>query len=179
MPPSWEQARLSCRISPAFPIPRSKSKALVPALVYFFSVFAGVYFYVKRENIPRADVSLIPSTKAIIRDLYLILPMAVVLTFILMRRSPSYSAIMASLSAAIIIIIYNRRSPKTCAVKLGKSMADGAMGIVTNAIALAAAGMIVGVVTLTGLGGRFVSAVCGYLARATRSWLWGLSPFPA
>jgi TRAP transporter 4TM/12TM fusion protein len=134
-------------------------KALIPALVYFISVFFGVYFYVKRANIPRPDPNLIPSGPVILKGLYLLLPMFVVLVLILRDFSAGYSALMATFCATALILFREFKSPRVFAKNVWISLVEGSNSIVSIATALAAAGLIVGVVSLTGFGNRFVSLV--------------------
>ncbi|GHV44025.1 C4-dicarboxylate ABC transporter [Synergistales bacterium] len=134
-------------------------RAAIPALVYFIGVFSGVYFYVKRQNIPKIDPSVLPSGKTILQDTYLLIPMAVVLVLILRHYSPPYAAFWSVVVAVVLIFIRDIRVPKAVMANLGKSLVDGAINLSGVAIGLACAGIITGVVTLTGIGNKFVSLV--------------------
>lgn len=134
-------------------------KALVPALVFFIGVFGGVYFYVKRENVPPIDPSLIPSTRSILKDAYLLLPMLVVLVMILRRYSPVFSAVAAMGAAVALVVLRDLKAPRSVGTSLVLSLAEGAQNLSGVATGLACAGLITGVVTLTGLGSKFVTLV--------------------
>lgn len=62
------------------------------------------------------------------------------------------------------VVIMSRRSPEDAATskKLVRSLADGSIGVLNAATTCASAGIIVGVVTLTGLGLKFSSIVLDY-----------------
>ncbi len=66
--------------------------------------------------------------------------------------------------ALIGIIVMSRRSPEAAATskKLVRTLADGSIGVLNAATTCASAGIIVGVVTLTGLGLKFSSIVLDY-----------------
>lgn len=134
-------------------------KALVPALVYFTGIFAGVFFYVKRENIAVVGAEKLPSTKSIIHESYLLLPMVVVLILILKNYSPSFSAFWAIVTACVLVFINNIKKPQKFMLSFLKSLVDGAFNLSGVATGLACAGIITGVITLTGLGGKFVNLV--------------------
>ncbi len=134
-------------------------KALIPALVFFIGVFGGVFFYVKRENIPPIDSKLLPSNERIIKDSYMLIPMVVVFVLILMRFSAVYSALLAIGTATFLIALQNRKKLSTFINTVFQSMTEGALNLSGVATGLACAGIITGVVTLTGLGNKFVALI--------------------
>jgi TRAP transporter 4TM/12TM fusion protein len=134
-------------------------KALIPALVFFIGVFGGVYFYVKRENIPTIDQSLLPTKSVIFRDSYMLIPMLIVFILILIRMSAVFSALIAIISALCLIIMQNVKNPRKIGDSFYKAMAYGAINLSGVATGLACAGVITGVVTLTGLGSKFVTLI--------------------
>lgn len=134
-------------------------KALIPALVYFIGIFAGVFFYVKRENISTVAPESLPSTKSILHDAYMLTPMVVVLILILKNFSASFAAFWAISTAFVLVLFNNIRTPKKFVTSLSKSLVNGAFNLSSVATGLACAGVITGVVTLTGLGNKFVNLV--------------------
>jgi TRAP transporter 4TM/12TM fusion protein len=134
-------------------------KAAIPALIFFGGVFAGVYCYVRRENIPPVDPARIPSWGAVIRGSYLLLPMAVILGMILQNYSPMYSALAGIIVGAILIVSNDIRKPKAIIENLNMSLVEGSTNLASVAMGLACAGIIIGVITLTGLGSKFVTMV--------------------
>jgi len=66
--------------------------------------------------------------------------------------------------ALVGVIVMSRRSPEAAATsrKLVRTLADGSIGVLNAATTCASAGIIVGVVTLTGLGLKFSSIVLDY-----------------
>jgi len=134
-------------------------KAAIPAFVYFIGVFSGVFFYVKRMNVPAINPSLLPRGKKIVCDLYLLLPMLIVLILILKRFSPPYAALYAIISAVILIIIRGFKNIKTIGENLGLSLINGALNLSSIATGLACAGVITGAVTLSGLGNKLVTFI--------------------
>ncbi|MGE5484420.1 MAG: TRAP transporter permease [Ignavibacteriales bacterium] len=134
-------------------------RALIPALVYFFGVFMAVSLYVRRENIQALPEEQIPSWAKVRDGLYLLAPMVLVFIMIIMRYTPSKAAIVAIGVSAALIVLRMFSRPAHGVRQLADSLADGATGVSTVAMGLACAGLIIGVVTLTGLGAKFVSFV--------------------
>jgi TRAP-type uncharacterized transport system fused permease subunit len=67
-------------------------------------------------------------------------------------------------AALVGIVVMSRRSPAAAVTskKLVRSLADGSIGVLNAATTCASAGIIVGVVTLTGLGLKFSQIVLDY-----------------
>ncbi|MFZ7101585.1 MAG: TRAP transporter permease [Peptococcaceae bacterium] len=134
-------------------------KAIIPALVFFIGVLAGVYFYVLKEDVPFVDQEKIPSSKNVFKGFYLLLPLAVVFVMILKHYSPMYSAMAGIMFAILLTVVNNFIKLKKLFEKLGFAMVEGAINLSSVAMGLACAGIIVGVITLTGLGSKFVTMV--------------------
>ena len=134
-------------------------QAVIPALVYFIGVFSGVFFYIHKAKIPKMDPALIPPTKKILSELYLLIPFIAVLVLILMDYSPMFAALIAVAMAVTLVIIRNIKQPKVIVKKIAEGLIDGSKGLSSVACGLACAGVIVGCVTLTGLGSKFVTLV--------------------
>lgn len=132
--------------------------AAIPAIIYFLGVFFGVFLYIKRDNIPPVDPSKIPSTEAMLKGMHLLLPLLVVLVMILMKYSPMYSAFYGILTA-IALVVLNTKNVYKFFVKMRDSLYYGAIYLSSVAMGLACAGLIIGAITLTGLGSKFVMLV--------------------
>ncbi len=134
-------------------------RAIIPALVYFIGVLAGVTLYVKRDNVPAVDPAIIPSTSEMMKGLYLLLPIVVVFVLIIGKFSPMYSAFYGIATAALLILLNERKALPTMFQKLSAALIGGSLNLSSVAMGLACAGLIIGSITLTGLGSKFVSLV--------------------
>lgn len=129
--------------------------ATIPALLYFLSVFLMVDFEaVKRgmKGIPRKDL---PKFKDIAKKAYLFIPILVLIGLLL----NGYSVIMSGTYSIIACFVVSFFSKET---RMGLMKVIGALELgMKNTIQLlavcACAGIIVGVLALTGLGLRFSS----------------------
>ena len=89
------------------------TKALIPALVYFIGIFAGVFFYVKRENVATVSPDTLPSTKSILREAYMLAPLLVVLVLILNNYSASFAAFCAASATSSSSVYFRLLLPRT------------------------------------------------------------------
>lgn len=141
--------------------------ALIPAVLYYLACFAAVHFEAKRHGIMGVPRSELPSLPRVMAERgHLFIP---VLTILAVMYS-GYSAPLAALAGTLACfpVAFLRASTRGN-VRLGiivEAMIDGARNAVAIALACASAGIIIGVVTLTGLGIVFTQVVVG-LAQET------------
>ena len=134
--------------------------ALLPALLYYFAVFMSVHFEAKRtemRNLPRAEL---PRLAKVLKERgHLFLPLAIIIGVLMAGYSAPFAAlcgIASTIPAALL------RSTTRGYVRLGnivEALEAGARNTVTVALACACAGIVIGVIFLTGLGLEFTSLV--------------------
>src|SRR5215216_4261580 len=88
------------------------------------------------------------------------LSLIAVVVFMVIGFSPMLSVFWATVAAFALSFL--RRECALVGTKLVRALADGSIGVLTAATTCATAGIIVGVVTLTGLGLKFSSIVIDY-----------------
>lgn len=125
--------------------------AILPAVLYFTGIFMMIHFEAKKlglKGLPRE--SLPKFGKLILKRGYLFIPILVLVSFMSMGRTPAYSAIYAILASVVVSSFSKetRLTPRTFA----EALENGAKNTMGVAVACAIAGIIVGIVTLTGLG---------------------------
>lgn len=131
--------------------------AVIPAFFYFFAIFMMVDLEAAKENIPiPEDEQIKPLGQILKAGGYLLLPLALLIVMIFM----GYSAILAAAySIALILItdlIFNKdrkNMPRKFVTAVGKGMRS----VVSVASACACSGIVVGVISLTGIGTKFSS----------------------
>ena len=141
--------------------------ALIPAVLYYLACFSAVHFEAKRHGImgvPRSELPRLGQVMSVRGHLFI-----PVLTILAVMYS-GYSAPLAALAGTLACfpVAFLRASTRGN-VRLGiivEAMIDGARNAVAIALACASAGIIIGVVTLTGLGIVFTQFVVG-LAQET------------
>lgn len=136
--------------------------AAIPAILYYFAVGIMVHFEACKlgiQGIPREDLP--KASKIMKREGYLLIPLLSIIYFLVAGYTPTkaaYYAVLLTIAIAVIVGLINNRKKFGIKQILG-AMESGAKGAVGVACACACAGMIVGVVTLTGLGLRIAELI--------------------
>jgi TRAP transporter 4TM/12TM fusion protein len=134
--------------------------ALIPALLYFGAVFFAVHFEARRlgmKGLPRAEL---PSLWETLRDHgHLFIPLVVIISVLVSGFSAPFAAL-CGIGSVFPTILLRSSSRKHLTVEnmLG-ALVDGARNAVSVALACGCAGIVIGVIALTGLGIDFTSLV--------------------
>ncbi len=132
------------------PYLRVATAAIIPALLYYIALLAGIHFAAARAGIT-ATAETAPGAGTAGR-LHLLLPLVGIVVLLAFGRSPMRAAFwgvaLAFLSAMIL------PATRFTLAKLRDTLVAAASGAVQVAAACAAAGIIVGIATLTGIGLR-------------------------
>jgi TRAP transporter 4TM/12TM fusion protein len=132
--------------------------AFIPAVLYFFSVILFVHFEAHKQGIwglPKEELPRIGET--VKEGIHFIVPVGILVTVLVMNYSPMMAGFVAILSL-YVTALFRRRSRISFRTLL-KTLEQGARNAVIVAMACAAAGIIVGIVNLTGTGLHFSSLV--------------------
>lgn len=129
--------------------------ATLPALGYYLGVFLLVHFEAVRLNLPRLEESQIVGLRlALQRNWTSLVPIAVMM-WLLTR---GYSAAFVAGGSALSVIVaswFSTRENRIGPRKLVEGCVETCMSSVPLAAAVAAAGMVIGCIELTGLSGKF------------------------
>ena len=153
--------------------------ALVPAILYYLTVLMFVHFEAKKHNLVGEDPAKLPKALNVLKkNLHFIFPVAVLVTALLSHVSPMMAGFLAVMSTIAASTFYNAAATamgktehgknggsrwgsfaKTEFFDLGRALEKGSRNAIMVSVACAAAGIIVGTVTLTGMGLKFSSLV--------------------
>lgn len=138
--------------------------ALIPTLLYYFGILVMVELDSRKYGVAGNDTLIPPGTLwRITREYwYHFGSLVSIIVFMLLGFSPVLSVFYATLAA--VAVSFFRRDTALMPPKLAKALAEGTTGILNVAPTCAAAGIIVGVVTLTGLAQRFADIIITYAA---------------
>jgi TRAP transporter 4TM/12TM fusion protein len=132
--------------------------AFIPAVLYFFSVILFVHFEAQKQGIwglPKEELPRLGET--VKHGIHFIIPVAILVTVLILNYSPMMAGFIAILAVYFTAMV--RRQSRISFHTLLKTLEQGAHNAVIVAVACAAAGIIVGMVNLTGTGLRFSSLV--------------------
>ena len=132
--------------------------ALIPAVLYFFSVILFVHLEAQKLGIWGQPKEVLPRIGQTLKNgIHFVIPVAILITVLMMNYSPMMAGFVAVL--AVYATALTRKQSRISLKTLLKTLELGARNAVVVAVACAAAGIIVGVVNLTGTGLRFSSLV--------------------
>ncbi|MEM6429040.1 MAG: TRAP transporter permease [Deinococcota bacterium] len=127
--------------------------AIIPALLYF----AAVFFMVDMEavklkllGLPRKEL---PDIKAVLRDAYLFVPVILLIAVMLRGNSITRAGTLALLSS--IVVSWFNKDTRMGLRRMADAMYAGVRAAVGLTAVCACAGIVVGIISLTGIGGRF------------------------
>ena len=127
--------------------------ALIPALLHYFGIFIMVHLEAKKLGLRGLTDQEVPKFKSVIKDNWLSLgPLILLVYLILIGRTPDYAAVISII--ACVIIGFLKKTNRLNFKDLLECLSKGAKNTLAVGAAAAAIGIIVGVVTLTGVGFR-------------------------
>ena len=127
--------------------------ALLPALFHYFGIFIMVHLEAKKLGLRGLNQKELPKFFEIMKDNWLsLLPLIILVYFILAGRTPDFAAIYGIISCVVVGILKPKN--KLNFIDLWNCLASGAKNTLAVGAAATCVGIIVGVVTLTGVGFR-------------------------
>jgi TRAP transporter 4TM/12TM fusion protein len=168
MPPIMGAAAFLMAEFTNIPYGRIALAAVIPAVLYFFSCFTQVHFEAKKLGLRGMKKEELPKARDILlRRGYLILPLVVIIWLLTTGATPMKAAMWAiiiSVAIAIVVSLVNvamKRGATFTFKDIVDSLESGARGALGVIAACACAGIIIGVITQTGLGLKLGEVLIG------------------
>lgn len=139
--------------------------AAIPAILYFVSVYFMVDFQALRSGMKGLARKDLPSLKGILKQAYLFIPIIFLIGALLGGFSVIRSGTVAIL--ACLVISWIHPSTRMGLKKIGQALEIGMKNTIGLLAVCATAGIIVGVIALTGVGLRFSSMLLGIAGNST------------
>ena len=132
--------------------------AMIPAALYFIGVWLGVHFEAKRNDLKGIPREELPRFFDILRERgHLAIPLIIIVWLLVSGYSPMRAALVAIITSIIVSAI--KKSTRMKPIEIVKGLENGARNVLGVLVACAAAGIIIGVVTKTGVGLKLASAL--------------------
>jgi TRAP transporter 4TM/12TM fusion protein len=132
--------------------------AAIPALLYYFALFMAIHFEASRSGLLGVPKEERPRFQSVMLARgHLFFPLIVIVYFMIAGYTPMYACIYATLSVVLIALL--RAETRMGIMKILKALEFGAKNMLPVAAACACAGIIIGVINLTGLGLKFTSLI--------------------
>jgi TRAP transporter 4TM/12TM fusion protein len=135
--------------------------AFIPAILYYIMLIFQVHFRAHRRSIPAIPRNELPSIIKILKaGWYLSIPLFILVGLLILQYTPLFAGVYAIV--AIMIVSMFRKDTRLDLKKLLSALETGAKNAAPIAMACACAGIVVGVITLTGLGMKFSSMIVSF-----------------
>jgi TRAP transporter 4TM/12TM fusion protein len=134
--------------------------ALMPALLYYFALFMTVHFEAKRigmKGLPKSDL---PRLGQVLNERgHLFLPLAIIIGILLAGYSAPFAALCGIASTIPTALLRKATRAYVRLDNILEALEFGARNTISVALACACAGIVIGVIYLTGLGLEFTDLV--------------------
>ncbi|PTR46370.1 TRAP transporter permease [Geobacillus thermodenitrificans] len=124
--------------------------AAIPAILYFAGIWMMTHFEAKRIGLRGLTEEEMPNRKEVLGKIYLLIPILIVILLLMSGMSVMRAALWSIV--AIIAVSALKKETRLGWRDIINALVEGARSALSVAAATAAAGIIVGVVTKTGLG---------------------------
>ncbi|MGF9905449.1 TRAP transporter permease [Brevibacillus porteri] len=124
--------------------------AILPAILFFVGIWIMTHFEAKRLGLRGLSKEELPNKKEVLKKMYLLLPIVIIITALMMNISAERAAIIGIVST--IIVGAFRKETRMSIADILEALASGARMALGVVAATACAGIIVGTITLTGIG---------------------------
>jgi len=132
--------------------------AVIPAALYFIGIWISVHLEAKRLGLKGTPRDQLPKLWPLMRDKgHLLLPLIAIIYLML----AGYTITRAALIGCIVCIIvpYLRKGTRVPFLQIFKALPQAGRSVISVATACSTAGIIIGMVTLTGLGQRIGAGI--------------------
>lgn len=161
MPPIMGAAAFLMAESLGLPYITIVKAAIVPAILYFTGIFITVHLEAKKLGLKGLPKDQLPRfMPLLLRKGYMILPLVVIIYFLCAGKTAVFAALMGIIACVLVGFgvsvsdLAHGRKPSFSGKDIVEIMCTAARNIISVAIACGMAGIIIGIVTLTGLGLR-------------------------
>ena len=135
--------------------------AIIPAILYFAGVWLGVHFEAKRKKLKGIPRNELPKIWDLFRERgHLAIPLVVIIYLLVSGYTPMRAALFAIILS--IVASFLKKSTRMKPIEIIKGLEKGAKSVLGVLVACASAGIIIGIVTKTGVGLKLASALLSF-----------------
>jgi len=139
--------------------------AMIPALLYYLSLFMSIHFEAGRmglKGLPKEELPNLKKTMAARGHMFI--PLIIIVYMMTAGYTPMYACIYSTV--AVVVLSFLRKETRMGFWTIVKALEESAKNTLGVASACACAGIVIGVINLTGVGLKFTSFVL-FLAGAS------------
>lgn len=127
--------------------------SFMPALIYFLSVAFFVRIEAKRTGVQKITASEYSLTQVLLSGWHNLIPLAVLVTLLIQGFTPTYAAGLSIMS--VVVASWFSKDYKMGVSEIVEALALGARNMATTAVLLVGIGLVVNVISTTGIGNTF------------------------
>ncbi|MGI6698701.1 MAG: TRAP transporter permease [Clostridia bacterium] len=158
MPPIMGAAAFLMAEFTGIPYGKIIISAAIPAMLYFTGIFVGAHLEGKRNNLRGMSADEVPNLWDVLKSRgHLMLPIVAIVYFLVQGMTPTKAAV-AGIGAAIAVSCIKKET-RLSVKDILDALENGAKAALGLSIVAATAGIIVGTVTLTGLGLKMANGI--------------------
>ncbi|HOV37445.1 MAG TPA: TRAP transporter permease [Spirochaetales bacterium] len=158
MPPIMGAAAFLMAETLGIPYLKVAAAAIIPAILYFSGIFIMVHLEAKKLGLKGVPRDQLPRIGKVLKEQgHLIIPLIAILYFLIQGSTPMRAALYGIVTSVLAGML--RKNTRMNFRDLLEALENAGRGILGVAIACATAGIIIGVVTLTGLGLKMASGL--------------------
>ena len=132
--------------------------AAIPALLYYAGIWIGVHFEAKKNGLKGIPREELPKFMDLLTSRgHLAIPLIVIVYLLVAGYTPMKAALWAIILAILASML--RKETRITPIQIVEGLINGARGVLGVLIACATAGVIIGVVTKTGVGLKLAAAL--------------------
>ena len=125
--------------------------ALIPALLFFLGIAFTIYLVAGKYDVTATPQTEDVTFRRLLRESYLVLPLVALIAMLVSGYSPTFAGMWSIILAAVVIIATNGWRGLHL---IFRGLVDSGMGIAVIVLAGATAGVIIGMIEMTGIGAR-------------------------
>ncbi|MET3696611.1 TRAP transporter 4TM/12TM fusion protein [Bacillus oleivorans] len=127
--------------------------AVIPAILYYAALIFAIDIEAKKQGLKGMSKDSIPQVWAVLKERgLLLLPIIVIIGTLLSGRTPLFAGFAGIITVIVTSWLTKDKSNRITFKKVVEALIDGAKGTVQVGVACASVGIIIAVVTMTGLG---------------------------
>lgn len=131
--------------------------AVLPSILYYLSLFCMIHFEAVGKGVGRMPADMIPPTREVLGRLYYIAPILILIGFLISGRSAISAAFLGTLS--VVLVAAFRKETRFTPTRLRLALEMSARNALMISACCACAGIVVGIMALTGVGYKFINVI--------------------
>ncbi len=158
MPPVMGSAAFLISETCGVPYRQLMLVAIIPALLYFTGIWVSIHLEAKRLGLKGLPKDKLPKMWPLIRDRgHLIIPLVTIVVLMLQGFTITRAALIGCVTC--IVVPFLRKGTRVKFLSIFSALPQAARSVISVATACSTAGIIIGMVTLTGLGQRIGAGI--------------------